>query len=137
MPTVLNFNDVLQADVMWLRRGTIKYAIMSLVDSATRYTAAVLINSEHTDNYIKALERAWIAHFGPPATLLTDEGRGWHNNLAIKWMNGLQLMKLMNAWLWLNAAMQGSESLLRSTSMTRPPTDPQASKRHSATSSHR
>ena len=29
----LNFNDVLQADVMWLRRGTIKYAIMNLVDS--------------------------------------------------------------------------------------------------------
>lgn len=35
MPTVLNFNEVLQADVMWLRRGTVKYAIMSLVDSAT------------------------------------------------------------------------------------------------------
>eukprot|EP00913_Durusdinium_trenchii_P011859 g11138.t1 len=85
MPTVLNFNDVLQADVMWLRRGTIKYAIMSLVDSATRYTAAVLINSEHTDNYIKALERAWIAHFGPPATLLTDEGRGWLSNQMDEW----------------------------------------------------
>ena len=65
---------------MWLRRGTIKYAIMSLVDSATRYTAAVLINSEHTDNYIKALERAWIAHFGLLATLLTDEGHGWLSN---------------------------------------------------------
>ena len=43
---------------------------MSLVDSATRYTAAVLINSEHTDNYIKELERAWIAHFGLLATLM-------------------------------------------------------------------
>ena len=85
LPTVLNFNDVLQADVMWLRRGTTKYAIMSFVDSAARYTAAVLINSEHTDNYVKALERAWIAHFGPPATLLTDEGRGWLSNQMDEW----------------------------------------------------
>ena len=66
MPTVLSFNDVLQADVMWLRRATIKYAIMSLVDSATRLTAAVLINSEHAGNYIKALERAWIAPLCSP-----------------------------------------------------------------------
>ena len=85
MPKNTQFNEVLQADVMWLRRGSQKYAVMSMVDSATRYTAAVLIRSEHTDNYIKALERAWIAHFGTPGSLLTDEGRGWLSTQMDEW----------------------------------------------------
>ena len=91
MPTTSQFNEVLQADVMWLRRGTVKYAIMSLVDSATRYTAASLIQSEHTDNYVKALERTWIAHYGPPSTLITDEGRGWLSSQMDEWTAAHQI----------------------------------------------
>ena len=85
MPKNTQFNEVLQADVMWLRRGSQKYAVMSMVDSATRFTAAVLVNSEHTENYIKALERAWIAHYGAPGSLLTDEGRGWLSAQMDEW----------------------------------------------------
>ena len=76
---------------MWLRRGSNKYAIMSLVDSATRYTAASLIHSEHTDNYVKALECTWVAHFGPPGTLITDEGRGWLSTQMDEWTAAHQI----------------------------------------------
>ena len=84
MPTTSQFNEVLQADVMWLRRGTVKYAIMSPVDSA-------LIQSEHTENYVKALERTWIAHYGSPSTLLTDEGRGWLSSHMDDWTAAHQI----------------------------------------------
>ena len=77
LPQSTTFNQQLQADIFWLRRGTIKYAILSVVDTATRYTAARLVNSEQSTELIKALERGWIAHFGPPQQQVTDEGRAW------------------------------------------------------------
>ena len=96
MPKNTQFNEALQADVMWLRRGSQKYAVMSSVDSATRYTAAVLINSEHTDNYIKALERAWIAHYGAPGSLLTDEGRGWLSTQMGEWTSAHNIKHIVS-----------------------------------------
>ena len=77
MPKAKEFNAVVQADVFWIRRGSTKYPILSLVDTATRYTAAILLKNEQSEQYIRAVERAWISLFGPPAALLTDEGRPW------------------------------------------------------------
>ena len=77
MPTTDKFNDAVQADVLWVHRGSTKYAIMSMVDTATRYTAAALLRSEASEEYIKAVERMWIAHFGAPNKLVTDSGRPW------------------------------------------------------------
>ena len=87
-----NFNEIVQADVFWIRRGSTKYAIMSIVDMATRYTAACLLRSERSEEYIKALERFWIAHFGVPGQLLTDEGRPWLSGIMDEWTtaHGLQ-----------------------------------------------
>ena len=80
-----NFNEIVQADVFWTRRGSTKYAIMSMVDMATRYTAACLLRSERSEEYIKALERFWIAHFGVPGLLMTDEGRPWLSGIMDEW----------------------------------------------------
>ena len=71
------FNAVLQADVFWVKIEKEKFAVMSLVDSATRYSAASLLKNERSEEYIKALERCWIRHYGAPRCLLTDEGRPW------------------------------------------------------------
>ena len=59
---------------------------------ATRYTAACLLRSKCSEEYIKALERFWIAHFGVPGQLLTDEGRPWLSGIMDEWTtaHGLQ-----------------------------------------------
>ena len=85
MPTTDKFNDAVQADVLWVRRGSTKYAIMSMVDTATRYTAAALLRSEASEEYIKAVERMWIAHFGAPNKLVTDSGRPWLGHTMDAW----------------------------------------------------
>ena len=36
-----------------------------------------MINAEKSEGYITALGHHWIAPFGIPQRLITDEGRGW------------------------------------------------------------
>ena len=48
-----------------------------MVDEGTKFQAAQVVNSEKAEDYIQALERCWISHFGPMSKLITDEGRGW------------------------------------------------------------
>ena len=85
MPTSDQFNDAVQADVLWIKCGSTKYAIMSMVDTATRYTAAYLLRSEASEEYIKSLERMWISHFGAPNKLITDSGRPWLGHTMDSW----------------------------------------------------
>ena len=52
-----------------------KSRILSNIDMATKYqTATLKLHQEKTDDFITGFERSWIAHFGPPAKLITDEG---------------------------------------------------------------
>ena len=62
-----------------------KYPILSNIDMATKYQTATLLRQEKTDDFITGFERSWIAHFGPPATLVTDEGRGWLSDQMGEW----------------------------------------------------
>lgn len=75
MPATATFNQIIQADVFWLRLGKDKYPILSIVDLATRFTPALLLRNEQSREDIKALERGWLSVFGPPQRLINDEGR--------------------------------------------------------------
>ena len=77
MPKSRQFNDVVQSDVFYLKVGDRKYPVLSVVDVATRFMAAYLLDDEATSSYVMALEKMWLRHFGPPKTLVTDEGRSW------------------------------------------------------------
>ena len=79
-PTSRHFNQSTQADVFWIRTEKKKWPILAILDSATKYLVACQVHSEQTSDYIAALERHWIAHFGTPEELVTDEGRGWLSN---------------------------------------------------------
>ena len=79
------FNEILQADVFFIKLADKKFPVMSLVDTATRYCAATLLNNEQSEEYIRALERCWIRHFGPPQNLITDEGRPWLGGKFDEW----------------------------------------------------
>ena len=80
-----HFNQVVQSDVFWIKLGKKKMPILAILDVATRFQAAALLDSERTQDYIKALERHWVAHFGVPQQLITDEGRGWLSDEFGQW----------------------------------------------------
>eukprot|EP00435_Cladocopium_sp_Y103_P029927 s3688_g7.t1 len=89
--TVENFNQKVQSDVFWIKEGGKKYPILSNIDMATKYQTATLLHSEKTGDLISGFERSWIAHFGPPSKLLTDEGRGWVSDQMAEWTDSLSI----------------------------------------------
>ena len=85
MPLTRQFNDTVQADVFYVKLQERKHPVLSLVDVATRYMSAYLLDDETTDSYVKALEKMWLRHFGPPKQLVTDEGRSWLGSSMETW----------------------------------------------------
>ena len=84
---VKEFNEVIQSDVFWIRVGTKKHPILSVIDQATKFQAAALLHGERGEDLVAALERCWIRHFGAPQRLVTDEGRGWVGDQMEQWTN--------------------------------------------------
>ena len=80
---VKRFNEVLQADVLWVKLNSKKHPILSIVDEATRFQVAAALKGEK--GLINALERGWVRHFGLPSHRHTDEGRGWWSDTMTQW----------------------------------------------------
>ena len=85
------FNETLQCDVMWIKLQEKKFPILSMVDVATKYQAAAVIYGERSQDYLHALERGWIRHFGCPQVLVTDEGRGWASDEMLNWTSSMNI----------------------------------------------
>ena len=91
MPQPKTFNEVLQADVFYLKPADRKFAVLSIADVGTKFMAAYLLHEETSKSYITALEKMWVRHFGPPKKLISDEGRpclgapfeSWTSSLGI------------------------------------------------------
>ena len=92
---VFTFNQQIQADVMWIKSGSNKFPVMSMIDEGTRFQAASLLLNERSEQFIKVLERSWIANFGPPVRLVTNEGRGWLSEEFEKWSDAKAIHHLV------------------------------------------
>ena len=91
----LSFNGNLQADVLWFKLKDKKVPVLSMVDSATKFQAGAVIYGERSSDFIHALERGWIRHFGPPTTLVSDEGRGWASDEMLAWTSSHNIQHLI------------------------------------------
>ena len=89
MPQPKAFNEVIQADVFYLKPADRKFAVMNIVDVGTKFMAAFALYEETSKSYITALEKMWIRHFGPPKKLITDEGRPWLGGPMESWTSAL------------------------------------------------
>ena len=96
LPTADSFNQVIQADVLWIKLGSKKYPILSVVDTATKFQAASVLYGERTSDFLHALERGWIRHFGCPTTLITDEGRGWASDEMLTWTSDVNIQHMIS-----------------------------------------
>ena len=89
MPQPKTFNEVIQADVFYLKPADRKFAVLSIVDVGTKFMAAYLLHEETSKSYITALEKMWVRHFGPPKKLISDEGRPWLGAPFESWTSSL------------------------------------------------
>ena len=76
MPMARNFNDIVSMD---LKIWGDKYFLV-MVDLATRYCNACVIKSKSANIIIDGVMRYWIALFGSPKKILTDNGGEFNNN---------------------------------------------------------
>ena len=76
MPMARNFNDILSMD---LKIWHDKYFLV-MVDMATRYCNACVINCKIARVIIDSFMRHWVALFGTPKKILTDNGGEFNNN---------------------------------------------------------
>ena len=94
---VCKFNQSIQADTMWIKNGNSKHPILSVVDKGTRFMMAHLLVGARSQDFIQALERHWISHFGVPARLVTDEGRGWLHCDFQEWTDSQSIQHVVAA----------------------------------------
>ena len=83
LPQASHFNEKLQADVMWIKLDKDKIPVIHIIDLATKYQVAAVMEAEKASNFKKALKRGCFRQFGTPKELISDEGRSWlHKDMA-------------------------------------------------------
>ena len=76
MPLASSFNESVSMDLkMWN-----KYTFLVIVDMATRFCTATVVNNKLPATIIKGFFVSWIAIFGAPKKILTDNGGEFNNN---------------------------------------------------------
>ena len=77
MPMAKNFNDMVATDLkVW---GSRYFLVM--IDVATRYCLAVVINNKNPNTIVSNIITHWIALFGSPRTILNDNGGEYNNDI--------------------------------------------------------
>jgi hypothetical protein len=92
------FNEVVCMDLKEFEHN--KTWILHIIDSATRYSAACLINTKKKDVIVARIFQTWICYFGAPKKFLTDNGGEFAN----------QVMMEMNEKLGVETATTAGES---------------------------
>ena len=70
------FNETLSMDLKFWG----KYTFLVIVDNATRFCTATVINNRLPSTIIKGFFVSWIAIFGAPSKIITDNGGEFNNN---------------------------------------------------------
>ena len=74
-PPAKHFNDRLQMDVFYIKADAGKTPVLHMVDTATRFGAARVLEHEQGADVVQALDRGWFRPYGPPRQLQCDEAR--------------------------------------------------------------
>ena len=76
LPMSKVFNQSIAMDLKFIEAKI----ILHLIDHATRYSAGQVISSKDPEVIILAVLKIWVAYFGPPRKILTDNGGEFSNN---------------------------------------------------------
>ena len=97
----VEFNKRLIVDTVWIHLldrqnpqiRAIPKPVLSMVDAGTKLMGGRLLYREQSYDMLRAIERVWIANFGPRAILQVDDHRGWSSEEVRSWAsdNGILL----------------------------------------------
>lgn len=87
------FNDKVAMDLKDVD-GTL---LLHLIDTATRYSAAVIIKSKHAPVIVDCIFRMWIAYFGTPNMFLSDNGGEFVNEEFAEMVDMLNIVTITTA----------------------------------------
>ena len=76
MPLSSKFNDVIAMDLKFWKNNLY---FLVIVDLATRYCSAAVINDKKPKTILKALFLCWVSKFGAPNQILSDNGCEFNN----------------------------------------------------------
>ena len=79
MPLANDFNDVLAMDLKFITVNNRKYTILHLIDAFTRFSAASIVSSKHKEVIVATIMKQWVATFGKPKSLFSDNGDEFNN----------------------------------------------------------
>ena len=71
------FNDVISMDLKYINGVT----FLHIIDNATRFSAAAVVNSKRQEEIVDKFIKHWIAIFGAPCMIIPDNGGEFNNNL--------------------------------------------------------
>ena len=95
-PKTSSFNERVQVDTLWITPPNHVRAlpVLMMSDAMTRLLAARLLPTEDSEEFIRAIEKAWIRSFGPMKILQVDEHRAWSSDKIRSWCseNGIELV---------------------------------------------
>ena len=83
------FNSTVQMDFFKVALRTGSATVAHMIDQASRYQVARLVQTESTEEAIIAFQRGWVRQFGIPRRLLVDEGRAFCSQDMIDHMDQL------------------------------------------------
>ena len=71
--------------------------ILHIIDSATRYSSACLIDAKKKDVIVSRIFQNWICYFGAPKKMLTDNGGEFANDVLIEMNQKLGVETMVTA----------------------------------------
>ena len=80
LPMANDFNEVLAMDLKFITVAK-QHIILHMIDIFTRYSAGALVKSKDKEVIVNAILKNWIAIFGKPATIFSDNGGEFNNAL--------------------------------------------------------
>ena len=74
-PRATEFNEHIAVDLKYF----IGKYMLHIIDHFSRYSRGIVIHNKEASSIVDGLIRAWVAIFGPPQSLLSDNGREFDN----------------------------------------------------------
>ena len=90
MPLATSFNEVLAVDIKTFQG----VYILVMVDLATRYCKAMVVENKTASTIVSALFTSWITSFGAPQQFLSDNG-GEFNNEEVRALGDLYGIRIL------------------------------------------
>ena len=77
LPLATRFNQVMAMDIKEIRQ----HKILHMIDHASRYSVAARVKTKDAKEVVLKILRYWVAYFGAPGLILTDNGGEFDNEL--------------------------------------------------------